>query len=152
MALSRTPLRVVYASLPPSDGMDDLLDCAGPLCGAHVLVIGPAPSDLLVRLIRRGAVAAACLHRDDHSTAADSADIVLVPRCEELSAVAGALTLARRVLTSGGRVVLRDTPPARAPLLAKLLGMAGFGGIRCRARPSGALLTADLAFFGPVPR
>ena len=61
-----------------------------------------------------------------------------------------ALALAHRALTPGGHVVLRDGGTGRTPALATLLAAQGFSHIRCRVRPSGAVLTADLPFFGPI--
>ena len=137
--------------LPPADsGVDDLLECAGPIAGAHVLVLGAAALEVLCGLARRGATAAACLRRDDRSTAIPTADVVILPRCGGLEETAEALALAHRALTPGGHVVLRDGGTGRTPALATLLAAQRFSHIRCRVRPSGAVLTADLSFFGPI--
>jgi hypothetical protein len=138
------------ARAPAENAVDDLLDCAGPIAGAHALVLGRGALDVLCRLIRQGAAAAASLRRDDRSSATAPADLVILPRCGELPETEAALTLARRLLMPGGRVVLRDAGPGRGPALAALLGAQGFSHIRCRARPSGAVLTADLPFFWPA--
>jgi hypothetical protein len=136
---------------PPTDGdADNVLDCAGPIAGAHVLVLGPAALEVLCGLIRCGAATVTCLRRDDRSTATPAADLVILPRCGDLEAASEALALAHRALAPGGHVVLRDGGSGRAPALAALLAAQGVFHIRCRARPSGAVLTADLPFFGPV--
>jgi len=127
-----------------------LLDCAGPIAGAHALVLGPAALEVACGLIRDGATAVTCLRRDDRSTATPAADLVILPRCGALTETAEALALAHRALTPGGHVVLRDGGCGRGAALATLLATQGFSHIRCRARSSGAVLTADLPFFGPV--
>ena len=152
MATYQARTRAPRALAPTDDGVGDLLDCAGPIAGAHALVLGPAALEVLCGLIRYGAAAAACLRRDDRSTATPAADLVILPRCGKLTETAEALALAHRALTPGGHVVLRDGESGRGPALATLLAAQGFSHIRCRARPSGAVLTADLPFFGPVGR
>ena len=137
-------------AVPVEEPPDDLLDSAGPLDGAHVLVIGPASPETFVGLIRRGAATAVQVRRDDHSSALADADVAILPRCTSLTDAATALTLARRVLSLGGRVVLRDGGVGRSQALARLMVVQGFASIRCRVRPSGAVLTGDLPFFGPI--
>ena len=131
---------------------DPLLDCAEPLAGAHVLILGRDFSDMLCGLIHRGAAAVTCLRRDDHSSAVAEADVVILHGCAGDQKLREALAFARRVLNSGGRVVLRGGGQGDAPMLARLLAEHGFFSVRCRALPSGAVLTADLPFFGPLRR
>jgi hypothetical protein len=137
--------------LPPADtGADDLLDCAGSIAGTHAMVFGPAEPEIMCGLIRRGATEAVHFRRDDRSSAMPTVDLVILPCCDGLTGTAEALALAHSHLSPGGRLVLAAVAAGDGPVLTRLLVTQGFSHIRRRARPWGAVMTADLPFFGPV--
>ncbi len=126
-----------------------LLDHAGEVAGAHVLVLGPGSLPVLCGLIRRGAAAAAEAGLAERASV-DPAELIVVPRAASLQQAAQAVAIARRALLPCGRIVLRDLSGGLAREIAALLRAAGFVAIRASDDGDGPIITAERPLFGPA--
>jgi hypothetical protein len=147
----RTPATQTFTVPIPAG--DPLLDTAGPLAGARVLVIGHDALETMCALIRRGCAAATEMRFGDTlSPEPDSADAVLVPRVASAADAADAIARAARALTMGGRIVLRDVSFGLRQTVATLLRIHGFSAMRARMTRAGTVITAERPMHGPLPR
>jgi hypothetical protein len=128
-----------------------MLDAAGPLSGAHALVIGHAALDVLCGLIGRGCSAAVELQPDAHLPG-EPAEIVLVPDVENLDMAAWAIAQARRSLLPCGRMVMLERTGRLSAQVSQMLRSAGFSGVKLRPGAEGTLITADWPMFGRLHR
>ena len=143
----------ICGGLAEATSADPLLDFAGPVAGAHALVISSDGLDLLCRLLRRGCAAATTLRpseRGDH----ESYDLVLAPQIVMPAQIGRLIFQAKRVLVPTGRflafVPATQVDPAGdvAGLLQRSVKVGGFTAVQTRMGRDGMLLRADLPMRG----
>jgi len=125
-------------------GEDPLIEAAGPIAGAHILILGASGPGLLCDLIRRECLAATSLRASDRPEAAEY-DLVLAPSVTPECGLETLVRQTRRALVPTGRLVARVTndPAGRVSLaLSRCLRLNGFRVSR------GLVLVADLPGFG----
>jgi hypothetical protein len=137
-------------AVPPRTAGDALLDAAGCVAGAHVVVLGPDALPVLCGLIRRGAAAATESQLGDR--VAEPAEIVIVPGVASPADAARAVDSARRALLPCGVVVIHGADRGLAPEIMSLLQASGFSTIRARPDGDGTVVTAERPMFGPLTR
>jgi hypothetical protein len=145
-----SPIEVPPDGVPPRTTGDALLDAAGCVAGAHVVVLGADALPVLCALIRRGAAAAAEVQLGDR--VAEPAEIAIVPGVTSHAEAARAVASARRALLPCGVVVMRGVDGGLAPEIMSLLRASGFAAIRARPDGDGTVVTAELPMFGPIAR
>ena len=124
-----------------------LLDYAGPLDDASVLLIGSNTLELMCALIRRNCVGVTTRRPGDRPETA-SADLVLIA---DLEAVDGqGLAQARRALVSRGSLVLclPTISDKTYRLVQHELRACGFDAVRFRVLGHQRLLRAEMPSFG----
>ncbi len=153
MPRTRTALAAPIPPLTSPSGAanDQLLDAVGPIDGARVLVIGHGALETMCALIRRGCTMATEMRGGDRlAPEADLADVVMVPHLESAVEAADAITRARRALTMGGSIALRDVSGGLHQTVAGLLRRAGFSAMRTRITRAGVIIVAERPMFGPL--
>jgi hypothetical protein len=145
-------LQLLEIGAPPPAELA-LLDCAGPLEDARVLVIGEVTLGVMCALIRQGCGAAVemKLHECAHP---EPADVVLAPHVTTADQAVRLVAQARRALPPGGRVVLHDASGRLAPTLSAALRQNGFSAVATHPaaehHPTGGVfITAERPSFGP---
>jgi hypothetical protein len=106
---------------------DALLEELKPPPNAHALVIGHDTLDTLCGLIRRGCAEAAELRPDERGCPApDSVELAVLPDPVSLAEASASVKIARRALTGGGRIAIRDATGRYRRELVSLLRAQGF--------------------------
>jgi hypothetical protein len=123
----------------PRTAGDAILEELKPPPNAHALVIGHNTLDTLCGLIRRGCAEAAELRPDDHGPAPDSVEIAVLPDPASLAEASASVKIARRALTGGGRIAIRDATGRYQRELVSLLRAQGFVSV-CTRYGSGNVL------------
>ncbi len=133
--------RVPSAPVPAASASDALLAEVGAPPRGHALVIGHRTLETLCGLIRRGCTGAAELRPGEPGALRpDAAQIAVIPDPASLAEAALCVAIARRALSGGGRIAIRDAAGRHRRELTTLLRTQGFVAVSARDTPHGLLV------------
>jgi hypothetical protein len=132
------------ATVPTEGASETLLEELEPPPGAHALVIGYRTLETLCGLIRRGCAGGTELRPGEPGAPRpDAAQIAVLPDPTSLPEAVVCVAIARRALTNGGRIAIRNADGLHRRELVALLRAQGFVAISTRDTPDGALVLGE---------